>query len=113
VEDKNLTRAAWYCANSAETTHPVGQKLANGWGLVDVLGNAWEWTNTEFKSLGYGEQALVDPTVRRFSRNDRSPAAGERLDRPSCAALRSKRLRISAPCERPASASASRAPCLT
>ncbi len=38
-----LDAIAWYCGNSGSASHPVGGKAANGWGLHDMLGNAWEW----------------------------------------------------------------------
>lgn len=34
---------AWYISNSSSTTHAVGQKNPNGYGLYDMTGNVSEW----------------------------------------------------------------------
>ncbi len=38
-----LGNYAWYSSNSDGTTHPVGLKEPNAWGLHDMHGSLWEW----------------------------------------------------------------------
>jgi formylglycine-generating enzyme required for sulfatase activity len=56
-----LDTVAWYSANSGETTHPVGQKERNAWGLFDLLGNVAEWTLDAYAPYPRVETA-TDPT---------------------------------------------------
>jgi len=70
-----LSKYAWYFGNPGDTTHPVGMKEPNQWGLYDMYGQVWEWCDDSWHDNYEG--APTDGSAWLEGKNkNRSPLRG-------------------------------------
>lgn len=93
--EEELEEYAWFCRNSDNKTHPVGQKKPNAFGLYDMHGNVWEWTDSlwspssSYRVLRGGSWVDFAQFLRSAGRDLGSPGGsdggvGFRLVRTAC-----------------------------
>jgi formylglycine-generating enzyme required for sulfatase activity len=74
-----VANVSWYNVNAVSTTHPVGQKTANGIGAFDMSGNVQEWVWDWYGT--YTSASATNPTGPASNVNDRHVIRGGSWDR--------------------------------
>ena len=76
-DEPNLNGAAWFCGNAGNSSHDVGTKAANSWGLFDMHGNAWEWCNDFYGHYEVDEGYRVNPDTVIYLIDPVGPEVGQ------------------------------------
>ena len=93
AQDPALDPIAWYLFNTRPepppavvtmSTHPVGQKLPNGYGLYDILGNATEYASTPFDNVPRQPEVDAGGGVEPLEWNRGNHGGGAFMSSDSC-----------------------------
>jgi sulfatase modifying factor 1 len=60
----DIRRQGWVGDANYGTTHSVGTKQPNAWGIYDMIGNVWEWVQDP-----YNEKMFADPMPSKSGTN--------------------------------------------
>ena len=74
MDKAELDKSAWHAGNSRDTTHAIGKKAPNKFGLYDIFGNTGEWaTDLAGKPVVCGTSFLDDAKVDLMKRSYFNP----------------------------------------
>jgi len=77
-----LDEYTWYEKNSDDKTHPVGEKKPSAWGLYDMHGNVWQWSQDWYDDVDYYAKSPTDDPTGPATGSCRA-ARGGAWDRPA------------------------------